>query len=349
MAEHGFGIVGCGMISEFHSAAVAELEGGGLAAVSDVIERSARKIAGKYGVPWHRDHKDLVKRDDVDIVSVCTPSGAHMEPAVAAAEAGKHVIVEKPIEVTLARADKIIEACDRNGVKLCAIFPSRFSDSVLTLKKAIDEGRFGTLTVGDCYNKWWRSQEYYDSGGWRGTWELDGGGACMNQAIHSVDLLQWLMGPVDSIMACTDTLCHERLEVEDTAVAILRFRNKALGVIEATTSVYPGLARRIEIHGDKGNVIMEDDDFVAWEFEEEHPEDEEIRAKFAPKGQDAVAAADPRDISYENHRRQMQNLIDTLEGKAEILIDGREGRKAVEIILGMYESAKQGKKVTLPL
>lgn len=349
MAEYGFGIIGCGMISEYHAAAIAETTNGRLVAVSSRNEANARKLTEKYGVPWDRDYRDLVKRPEVHIVCVCTPSGAHAEPAVAAAKAGKHVVVEKPIEVTLSRADRIIEACDRAGVKLCAIFPSRFSEAAQTLKAAIDKGRFGNLTLADCYNKWWRSQEYYDSGGWRGTWKLDGGGACMNQAIHAIDLLQWFMGPVESVMAQTDTLCHERIEVEDTAAAVLRFKNRALGVIEATTSVYPGLKRRIEIHGDRGCVIMEDGDFVVWDFKDPLPEDDEIRKKFAPKPSVAAGAADPRAISHEGHRRQLQNLLDTLDGKAEMLVDGREGRKAVEIILALYASAKSGKAVKLPL
>lgn len=349
MSKHGFGIIGCGMIAEFHAAAIAELENAKLVAVSSRNEKNARKIADKYNVPWYQDYHELIKCNDIDIVSICTPSGAHMEPAVAAAEAGKHVVVEKPIEITLERVDKIIETCKRNNVRLCAIFPSRFSESVQLLKKTIDEGRFGTLTLVDCYNKWWRSQQYYDSGGWRGTWELDGGGACMNQAIHAIDLLQWFMGPVETIIAQTDTLCHERIEVEDTAVAVLRFRNKTLGVIEATTSVYPGLKRRLEIHGDKGSVVMEDDSFLMWEFAEKRPADEDIRRKFTPMSVTGHGAADPRAITHENHRRQLQNLVDTLDGKTELLVDGQEGRKAVEIILGIYQSAKTGKPVKLPL
>ena len=349
MAEYGFGIVGCGMISEFHSKAIADLENGRLVAVSDLITENARKIADEYDVPWHQDHRDLVKRDDVDIVCICTPSGAHMEPAVAAAEAGKHVIVEKPIDVTLERTDQIIDACDRNGVRLCAVCPSRFAEAAQALKAAIEKGRFGTLALADCYNKWWRTQEYYDHGGWHGTMKLDGGGACMNQAIHAVDLLQWFMGPVDTIMAQTATLAHKRIEVEDTAAAVLRFKNGAIGVIEATTSVYPAQKRRIEILGDKGSVIMVDSDFVVWDFAEPLPQDEDIRKKFAPKPSLGRGAADPRAITHDYHLMQFQNLVHTLDGKAELLIDGPEGRKAVEIILGIYQSARTGGLVRLPL
>src|SRR5205085_253635 len=173
--------------------------------------------------------------------------------AVQAARAGKHVVVEKPLEITLPRCDAIIAACDEAGVRLCTIFPSRFTPANVALKQAIDAGRFGRLTLGDTSVKWWRTHEYYDSGGWRGTWDLDGGGALMNQAIHNVDLLQWLMGDVAVIQGATATLAHERIEVEDTAVACLRFQTGALGVIQATTSVWPGLPKTIAIHGNKGS------------------------------------------------------------------------------------------------
>ena len=187
---HGFGIIGCGMISEYHAKAIAELTNAKLVAVQSRHEENAKKLTAQYGVPWHRDYNELVRRDDVDIVCICTPSGAHLESAIAAAEAGKHVVVEKPIEITLKRADALIAVCRRQRVQLCAIFPSRFQDAAQVIKRAVDQKRFGRMTVGDLYNKWWRTQQYYDSGGWRGTRQLDGGGALINQAIHGVDLLQ---------------------------------------------------------------------------------------------------------------------------------------------------------------
>lgn len=349
MKKFGFGIIGCGMISEFHAAAIAELENGELTAVSSRSEENAKKLVDQYNVEWHQDYNDLVKRDDVDIVCVCTPSGAHLEPATAAAEAKKHVVVEKPLEVTLDRCDSIIQVCDENGVQLCAIFPSRFQECSQTVKAAIDSNRFGKLTVGDVYNKWWRDQDYYDSGGWRGTWKLDGGGALMNQAIHAVDLLQWFMGPVESIMAFTDCLTHERIEVEDTAIAALRFKNGALGTIEATTSIWPGFTRRIEIHGNAGTAKMDGENIAFWQFEKEASDDEKVREKFAMPSDASGGAADPRAISHEFHRRQLADFLNALETGDEPLVHGREGRKAVEIILGIYESSKTKSMVTLPL
>ena len=258
----------------------------------------------------------LLAAPGLDVVCICTPSGAHMEPAVRAAAAGKHVVVEKPLEITLARCDAIIDACDRAGVRLCTIFPSRFTAANLRLKEAIALGRFGRLTLGDTHVKWWRTQEYYDSGGWRGTWQLDGGGALMNQAIHNVDLLYWLMGDVESITAHTATLAHARIEVEDTAVASLRFRNGALGVIEAATSAYPGLLKRTEIHGDRGSARVEQDDITLWEFQEKVPSDNEVYAAMAAQSGFKAGASDPRGITHVGHRDQLIDFLEAIDARS---------------------------------
>ncbi len=224
---YGFGIVGCGMISHFHCKAIADVKGAKFVACYDSREESAEALAIQFGGTAYSDLDEMLADPRVDVVTICTPSGAHLDPAVAAAKAGKHVIVEKPLEITLKRCDAIIAACAENKVVLSTIFPSRFHKSSQTLKKAIDAGKFGTLSLGDAYVKWFRTQEYYDSGQWRGTWALDGGGALMNQAIHSVDLLTWLMGPVAELTANTATLAHQRIEVEDVATASLKFENGA--------------------------------------------------------------------------------------------------------------------------
>lgn len=348
MAKYGFGIIGCGMISEFTSAAISEIPDARLVAVASRTEANRRKLMDKYGCDGTADYHELVARPDVDIVCVCTPSGAHMEPAIAAAQAGKHVTIEKPVEIRLERVDRIIRACDEAGVSLCAIFPSRFSAAAQTLKKAIDAGRFGRIAIGDCYNKWWREQSYYDSGAWRGTKALDGGGACMNQGIHGVDLLQWFMGPVDTISGRTACLAHSRIEVEDTAVATLSYASGAMGVIECATSAWPGTERRIEIHGDKGTVVMADEFFTRWEFAGALPEDEDIRRRFAPSASKG-GAADARAIAHVNHREQIKDFIESIEIGRKPLVDGLEGRKAVEIILAIYESSQKGESVHLPL
>jgi predicted dehydrogenase len=351
MATHGFGIVGCGMIAEFHTRAINELEGARVVAGFSRSAINGPKIARLAGgdCTIHDDLDRMLAHPGLDVVCVCTPSGAHLEPAVRAARAGKHVVVEKPLEITLPRCDAIIRACDEAGVRLCTIFPSRFTPANIALKKAIDAGRFGRLTLGDTYVKWWRTQAYYDSGGWRGTWELDGGGALMNQAIHNVDLLQWLMGDVETVQGLTATLVHDRIEVEDTAVAAVRFTNGALGVIEAATSAFPGLLKRTEIHGEHGSARVEQDDITLWTFAAEAPGDAEVRAAIQAATGFTAGASDPRGITHIGHRDQLRDFLHAIDTGGAPVVDGREGRKSVEIIRALYRSARTGQAVRLPL
>jgi predicted dehydrogenase len=349
MARHGFGIIGCGMIAEFHTRAINEIPGARVVAAYSRNPENGAKIAGlAEGGCRVVDALDALLADpEIDVVCVCTPSGAHLDPAVRAAKAGKHVVVEKPLEITLPRCDAIISACDAARVRLCTIFPSRFSAANVALKAAIEDGRFGRLTLGDTYVKWWRTQEYYDSGGWRGTWALDGGGALMNQAIHNVDLLVWLMGDVATVQALTATLAHERIEVEDVAVAALRFKNGALGVIEAATSAFPGLLKRTEIHGDRGSARVEQDDVTFWEFQSPAEGDDDVRARHAGAGFKA-GASDPRGINHAGHRDQLADFLAAIDEGREPRVDGREGRRSVEVIRAIYRSAATGAAVSLP-
>lgn len=345
----GFGIVGCGMISKFHARAIGEMRGARLVGCCSSRHESAEKLASEFGCRAYGSLADLLREPEVDIVSICTPSGAHLEPCIAAARAGKHVIVEKPLEITLQRCDRMIEACEQNGVVLATIFPSRFHESAQLLKRAVDQGRFGRLTLGDAYVKWFRTQAYYDQGAWRGTWQLDGGGALMNQAIHTVDLLLWLMGPVSAVTAHTATLAHTRIEVEDTAVATLRFANGALGVIEASTAVHPGFLKRVEIHGSEGSAVLREEDLVEWSFVKPRKYDASILARMADKTASGGGAADPNAIGHRAHRALFENVVRAIREPANILIDGREGRRSVEVILAIYKAADTGREVRLPL
>ncbi len=345
----GFGIIGCGMIANFHCKAVADIRGAKVIGCHDRITAAADRLAEAQGIISYHDLDEMLANPDVDVVTICTPSGAHMEPAVQAAQAGKHVVVEKPLEITLKRCDRIIDACKKARVVLSTIFPSRFHESSQLIKKAIDKKRFGKLTMGDAYVKWFRTQEYYDSGAWRGTWELDGGGALMNQAIHSVDLLTWLMGPVAEISARCATLAHKRIEVEDVAVANLRFANGALGVIEATTAAYPGALKRIEIHGSHGSAILEEEDIKFWEFAKSTSSDAALRKRMAGRTQTGGGAADPSAIGHHGHTMQFKDVIKAIKNRKQASIDGKEGRRSVEIILGIYKSASSGRSVQLPL
>jgi UDP-N-acetyl-2-amino-2-deoxyglucuronate dehydrogenase len=345
----GFAIIGCGMIARFHARALAEVPDARLAALVSRREANARAMTEELGLDCAiaTDLNAVLARPDVHAIIITTPSGAHLEPAIAAARAGKHVVVEKPLEITTARCDQIIDACDRHSVKLCTIFPSRFGDANRTLKAVLDAGRFGRLTLGETTCKWWRPQSYYDEGGWKGTKALDGGGALMNQAIHNVDLLLWMMGDVTHISGFTATLAHERIEVEDTAVACLRFANGALGIIEATTSVHPGLPKTIAIHGDHGTVVIEQDDVLRWELTPETPEDRAIKERFAQKTGASGGSSNPAAISHVGHARQLADFVRAIQTNTAPLVDGREGRKAVQVIEAIYQSATTGRTISI--
>ena len=346
--SYGFGIIGLGLIADFHAKAIQAISGsrGTLVACCSRSPQKAKGFAEKYNCRGYADIAEFLAHPGLDIVSICSPSGAHLDTALAAAEAGKHVIVEKPLEITPERCDRIIEACDRAKVSLAGIFQSRFSEVAGLVKSTLEQGRFGTLVLGDAYVKWFRSQEYY-ADGWHGTQALDGGGALINQSIHAIDLLQWFMGPVESVQAFTGTVGHKRIEVEDNAVAALRFRNGAFGVIEGSTSVYPGFLKRIEISGTKGSMVLEEETLKSWEFAESAPGDEEIRKKYGAGAQSGGGAADPAAISFQGHRRQFEEFISALDEGRPPLVDGREAKKSVEIIQAIYTSAKKSKPVQL--
>ncbi len=345
----GFGIIGCGMIATFHAKAIADIRGARLVACFDNNPAAAERLAEVTGCKAYCSLEAMLADPAVQVVTIGTPSGAHLDPALAAARAGKHVIVEKPLEITLARCDRIIEACDKAGVVLATIFPSRFHDSSLELKRAVADGRFGRLTLGDAIVKWYRNQAYYDSGAWRGTWELDGGGAMMNQAIHSVDLLTWLMGPVVEIRARTGLLAHKRIAVEDVALATVKFANGAMGVIEASTAAYPGYLKRIELNGTEGSAVMEEEDIVKWDFAKPSRRDAEILRQMSQHKSSGGGAADPKAIGHHGHTRLFQDVLNAIKKKTKPAVDGLEGRRSIEIILAVYKSAETGRAVKLPL
>ncbi len=345
MKVWNFGIVGAGLIADFHARTIADIPNAKLVACCDKILDKAEKLADKYSCQAFDNYDDMFEMAELDIVTIATPSGLHKEPAIAAAKAGKHVICEKPLEVTLERIDAMIEAHKKAGTLLGGVFQNRFTDAQSVLKKAIKSGRFGTITYAGVYVPWWRTDEYYKDS-WHGTWKLDGGGALMNQSIHMVDMLCDLMPPVDSVQAYTAKLGHPQIEAEDTAVAVLRFINGALGVIYGTTASYPGQFKRFEITGTKGTVVYLEDSFTVWQFADERPEDEQIRKQFG-KVKGGGGVADPAAISHELHRRNFKTFIDTLESGKDFALSGTEARKAVELILAIYKAAKDQKLVKL--
>lgn len=345
-APFGFAVAGCGAISKAHIESIKKMSSARLVAVWSRSADKAEAVAKAHGAAWETSLQALAGRDDVDAVIVCTPSGYHLEPALAAIEAGKHVVVEKPLEVTEERCQEILERARAQGVQVGVIFQSRFAPANQAVKQALQEGRFGRIVMGDAYVKWYRPQSYYDSGAWRGTWELDGGGALMNQAIHAVDMLLWLMGPVECVDAHAACLAHQRIEVEDTLSALLKFSSGAVGVIQATTSVYPGYPKRIEIHGDRGGVVLVDDAVVSWHENGDAAPAAKMLERYGPKGLSG-AASDPMAISFENHQRQLEEFVEAVRAGRPPLVDGREGMRAVQLVRAIYRAAATGERVVL--
>jgi predicted dehydrogenase len=343
----GIGIIGAGLISHIHALAIQHINNASIKGVFNINKDKADAFALKYNCTSYDNLDEMLAQPDIDIVCICTPSGIHLDPAIKSIEAGKHCLIEKPLEVTLEKCDKIIEAAKKKGVKVGVIFPSRFYESSMQLKKTIEEKRFGDMVLGDAYVKWYRSPEYYASAAWRGTWELDGGGAMMNQGIHSVDLLQWYMGPVESVQSFSANVRHKGIEVEDTIVSVVKFANGALGNIECSTAVFPGSLKRLEIMGTEGTVIQEESSIIKWDFLHKTEDDQQVVDSISSGNTPQGGVANPADISFLGHQRQIEDMIHAIETDGEVLIDAVEGRKSVEIVLAIYESARTGKKVTL--
>ena len=344
MAEKlGFGFIGAGAIAHFHARAVAEARGARMVGVVSRRRSTAETFAREYGIGFASDDfQALLRQPGLDAVCITTPSALHLEPALAAIRAGKHLMIEKPIDSTVEGTDHIFDEARKAGVRVASIFQARFGDAARELKNAIDSGRFGRLVLASCYVKWHRTSEYYT--GWKGRIAEDGGGAVINQAIHGVDLLQWFAGMPVEVFAWTTRRVHTRIESEDTAVAALKFGSGAFGTLEASTAVWPGFSRRIEICGETGSAVMEDDDLTRWEFREARPVDERMRAT-RESGSMGSGAAAPMAIKFEGHLRQIQDFIDGIRERRPFFIEGREARKAVALVRALYDSAAIGKPV----
>jgi UDP-N-acetyl-2-amino-2-deoxyglucuronate dehydrogenase len=340
MDAPGFGIVGLGAVSDIHAAAIRAIGEKRLVACCSRDAAKAAAFAAKYGCVGYSSLKEFLSHQRLDIVAITTASGFHLEPALAAIAAGKHLLIEKPLEVSLERCDQLIEAAAHRRVIIGGIFQSRYHAVARAIKDALNRGRFGRLVLGDAYVKWFRNQAYYDRTAQRGTWAYDGGGALMNQGIHAVDLLQWYMGPVKSVQAYAATVGHERVEVEDNAVVAVHFENGAFGVIEGSTSVYPGYPKRIEISGTLGTAILEENTLRAWEFAQKDPQDAEMLKKYGSSEAPSGGAADPMAISFSGHQLQYEEMIRCVEQGGTPLVDAHEARKSVAIILAAYHSAR---------
>jgi UDP-N-acetyl-2-amino-2-deoxyglucuronate dehydrogenase len=334
-------LVGCGRISKNHFDAIRKVDGLALTAVCDTNPERLATASAENDVPAFASLPLLLREAECEIVSICTPSGMHAAQGAAAALAGKHVVTEKPMAISLAQADELVNTCDDAGVQLFVVKQNRLNPPIQLLKRAVDKGRVGRIYAANVTVRWQRPQEYYDAEQWRGTWEYDGG-AMMNQASHYVDLMQWLVGPVQSIMAKTATQAR-RIEAEDSGVGILKFRSGALGVIEVSVLTYPkNLEGSITILGEKGTVKIGGtavNKVEHWLFADYDDDDKLVDA----------AGTNPPNVYGFGHEGYYRNVLATLRGEAKPETDGRAGRKSLELILGIYESAKSGCEVPIPM
>jgi UDP-N-acetyl-2-amino-2-deoxyglucuronate dehydrogenase len=337
--RYGFGIVGSGVIAKIHAEAIAMVPAARLAAVTDVAPESARSLAGTFGAVAEPDLDALLARDDVGVVSVCVPSGLHADVGTRAAAAGKHLVVEKPVDVSLAAADRLIGAAAEAGVAMTVISQHRFDRGLIELRRLLDRGALGRLVLGEASTKWYRTQGYYDSAPWRGTWGLDGG-SLMNQGIHYVDLLLWCLGPAAEVTALCATQTHQ-IEVEDTALAALRFASGAVGTIVSSTAVFPGFAQRLEITGTAGTVTVEDGQIVRRALRDGP---DEPGLDIDP----ASAAAKPADLDPASHAAQIADLLAAIDAGRRPSVTAESGRAALEVVCAVYESARQGRTVVIP-
>lgn len=332
----GFGIIGTGAIATYHAKSIKELEDCHLVAVCSSTDARAKKASDRFEVSGYSNVNDFLAREDLDIVCVCTQSGKHMEPIIAAAKAGKHIITEKPLEVSVDRANRIISVCRSQGVKLSVIFQSRFNPAYLKLKQAVRQGSLGKLIVGNAYIKWYRNEDYYNQSNWKGTLKGDGGAALINQGIHTIDLLLDIMQDVESVFGKVKTLVHN-IEGEDVGAAILNFKNGAIGTIEGGTALYPGYKERLEIFGENGSIIYEGGKIVNWHLKGEESTTNNIPIILSS------GASDPMSLDYRLHMAQIKEMIDAVREDRDPLVNGESAIKSLELILAIYKSSDENR------
>jgi UDP-N-acetyl-2-amino-2-deoxyglucuronate dehydrogenase len=359
-AHHRIAIIGIGAVGQMHARAINQIPGATLVAGSCRTEEKGRQFADEFGCVWYSDYEEMLAQEKPSVVTICTPSGAHLEPTLACAKRGIHILCEKPMEISCERVDQMIHKAKKAKVLLGGIFPQRFNPVMRTLHKAMSQQRFGHIATANAYVPWWRDDDYYSPDRWQGTAEMDGGGALINQSIHMVDALQWIAGagmpylsrgvnPVEQVFAYTSCRGHDPglLEVEDTAVIALRFRNGALGQILGATSMYPGTYRRLQIGGRDGLAEVVEDQLTIWQFREPRPEDESLRQEYSGQAAAHGGGGDPMAFDCANHQRNIADFLGSVERGEQPALDGIESRKAVAIAEAIYESARTGKAVSV--
>ena len=341
-----YALIGCGRISPNHIAA-AKANGLEIAGICDIDRDAMQDKASKFGlgdVPRYTDYREMLKKEKPELVAIATESGKHAAIALDCIEAGCHVIIEKPIALSLADADAVIEAAKKKGVKVCANHQNRFNKSVQKIREALEEGRFGRMFYGTAHIRWCRDRHYYEQAKWRGTWEQDGG-ALMNQCIHNIDLLRWMMGDeVEEVIGMTDRLNHPYIEAEDMGIALVKFKNGAYGIIEGTTDIYPkNLEETLYLFGEKGTVKaggQSVNKIEEWRFADELESAEEVIEEFGEN---------PPNVYGFGHTPLYADVIDAIQNDREPYVNGEAGRRALELVLAIYKSAAEGKAVKLPL
>ncbi len=342
----GFGILGAGLVSPFHAKAICGSTGGKLIAICDTNTERAAKMAGEYGVKTYSSLADMLKDPEIGAVNVCLPNHLHTDAVLACAAAGKHVLTEKPPAMSLKETDAMVEACRKAGVKFGCTVQCRVRKAIQAIRAANADGRFGKLLQADAYMKWFRPEEYYHSDAWRKS-RKSGAGVTIQHAFHYIDLLQYLAGPVVRVQAKMRNLAHPSVELEDTLLAFLEYEGGGMGVVEASTGMWPGTDIRIEIHGENGTVLTTGEKVATWKFRDERPEDEEIRQ--IGNAAQATGAGGAADFGYLDHQVVVQDLIDAVRENKEVVIPAASVRHTLEICLAMYQSAATGGPVSLPV
>lgn len=335
-----FGIVGLGNIASTHARAILNHESGSVAAASSRSVENRQKFSNEFGVPVYETFEELLSHRSLDAVTICTPTGTHLEYGVKAAEAGKHVVIEKPIEVNVEKGRRLIDSCRQNGVKLAVIYQNRFSAGAVRVKEVLKKGLIGKPFMARAAVKWFRDQEYYHSSNWRGTLNLDGGGAVINQAVHTIDLLTWFLGEAEAVSAYKGTFTHEDIEAEDNAVAIIRFKSDAMAVFEASTSIVPAQPRKIEIHGTKGTVILTDDEVVVLSGSGSEQSDKEDKQESGSGAKDPLIG-----LGFQNHALQYAQIIHTIKTDGEPVVSGEESLQSLAVVESIYRSSELRREV----
>ncbi len=335
----GIGIVGCGIIADIHAAAIQEMNGGRLVSVFSRNAEKANQLGGKYGVRGYSDWELFIKNPDLELVVICTPNGTHLDYGKKVALAGRHVVVEKPIEVTVSRAQELIDLCALRNISLAVIYQNRYLPDVQKMHEIVQQGTLGKIIMASAYIKWFRTQEYYDADEWRGTFALEGGGVLINQAIHTIDLLQWIAGKIKTVMGYIRTATHQNIEGEDNAVAAFEFKTGAVGVLEASTSIIPAMARRIEIHGERGTAMLDGDILQILK---------EGESAISEKKAAATGASSPlAGFSTEPHRRQLEAIVHALQNNGQPPVSGRESLESLKIVRAIYRSAREKRPIEI--